>query len=58
VHASDEIGIHENTAANPLQAAGSSALAFSLVALFPMFSISISPEQYMPTTVRSLIFYP
>jgi len=34
VHASDEIGIYENTAANPLQAAGSSALAFSLGALF------------------------
>lgn len=41
-HARDEIGIHENTTANPLQAAGSSALAFSLGALFPMFSILIS----------------
>ncbi|WP_407307768.1 VIT family protein [Acinetobacter sp.] len=50
-HARDEIGIHENTAAHPLQAAGSSALAFSLGALFPMFSILISPEQYVATTV-------
>jgi VIT1/CCC1 family predicted Fe2+/Mn2+ transporter len=50
-HARDEIGIHENTAANPLQAAGSSALAFSLGALFPMFSILISPEPYISTVV-------
>ena len=50
-HARDEIGIHENTTANPLQAAGSSALAFSLGALFPMFSILISPDQYVATVV-------
>ena len=50
-HARDEIGIHENTAAKPLQAAGSSALAFSLGALFPMFSILLSPEQYIESVV-------
>ena len=50
-HARDEIGIHENTTANPLQAAGSSALAFSLGALFPMFSILISPDQHVATVV-------
>ncbi|CAB1213276.1 VIT1/CCC1 transporter family protein [Acinetobacter bouvetii] len=50
-HARDEIGIHENTAANPLQAAGSSALAFSIGALFPMVSILISPEQHVETVV-------
>ncbi|OAL81591.1 hypothetical protein AY606_02345 [Acinetobacter sp. SFB] len=50
-HARDEIGIHENTAAKPLQAAGSSALAFSLGALFPMFSILVSPERYVAMTV-------
>ncbi len=50
-HARDEIGIHENTAANPLQAAGSSALAFSVGALFPMFSILISPEHYVSSVV-------
>ena len=50
-HARDEIGIHENTAANPLQAAGSSALAFSLGALLPMLSIIFSPDAYIATTV-------
>ncbi|AXY57148.1 VIT family protein [Acinetobacter chinensis] len=50
-HARDEIGIHENTAANPVQAAGSSALAFSLGALFPMCSILLSPDQYISTVV-------
>lgn len=50
-HARDEIGIHENTAAKPLQAASSSALAFSLGALFPMFSILLSPEKYIEQTV-------
>ncbi|OTG91598.1 VIT1/CCC1 transporter family protein [Acinetobacter sp. ANC 3813] len=50
-HARDEIGIHENTSANPLQAAGSSAVAFSLGALFPMLSILLSPDQYVSQTV-------
>ena len=50
-HARDEIGIHENTSANPLQAAGSSALAFSLGALFPMFAILLSPEGFVGKTV-------
>ena len=50
-HARDEIGIHENTSANPLQAAGSSALAFSVGALFPMFAILLSPEGFVGKTV-------
>ncbi len=50
-HARDEIGIHENTSANPLQAAGSSALAFSVGALFPMLSILLSPDQYISVSV-------
>lgn len=50
-HARDEIGIHENTAAHPIQAATSSALAFSIGALFPMFSILISPDQYVTVVV-------
>lgn len=50
-HARDEIGIHENTAAKPLQAAGSSALAFSLGALFPMMAILLSAEQHVEKTV-------
>lgn len=37
-HAQNEICIHENTRANPLQVAGSSALAFSACALFSMIS--------------------
>ena len=50
-HARDEIGIHDNTAANPLQAAGSSALAFSLGALFPTIAILISPEIHITKVV-------
>lgn len=50
-HARDEIGIHDNTSANPLQAAGSSALAFSLGALFPTFSILLSPEHLVDKVV-------
>ncbi|ANF81589.1 hypothetical protein A3K93_04935 [Acinetobacter sp. NCu2D-2] len=50
-HARDEIGIHENTTANALQAAGSSALAFSIGALFPMLSILFSPEVWLKYSV-------
>nr|WP_174505454.1 VIT family protein [Acinetobacter sp. Marseille-Q1620] len=50
-HARDEIGINEMTAAKPIQAAGSSALSFSIGALCPMISILISPEQYLETIV-------
>lgn len=50
-HARDEIGIHENTAANPLQAAGASALAFSVGALLPMLAIILSPDHFVEHTV-------
>ena len=50
-HARDEIGINDNTSANPLQAAASSALAFSIGALFPMVSIVLSSEHYVAETV-------
>lgn len=40
-HARDEIGIHDITAAKPLQAACSSALSFSVGALCPMLAILI-----------------
>ena len=53
-HARDEIGIHESTSANPLQAAGSSALAFTLGALFPMFSILLSPEHLVEKVVMAV----
>ncbi|WP_409976768.1 hypothetical protein [Acinetobacter sp. C_3_1] len=45
-HAQNEICIHENTRANPLQIAGSSALAFSAWALFSIISILVISEQY------------
>jgi len=53
-HARDEIGIHENTAANPIQAALASAGSFSFGALFPMLAILLSPEIWVEKTV--LIF--
>ncbi|MFH3698954.1 VIT1/CCC1 transporter family protein, partial [Acinetobacter baumannii] len=42
-----EIGIHENTAANPVQAALSSAASFSFGAFFPMLAILLSPNQWI-----------
>ena len=53
-HAQNEICIHENTRANPLQVAGSSALAFSAWALFSMISILVSPEQYHSIGVMTM----
>ncbi|MEG0481871.1 MAG: VIT family protein [Acinetobacter sp.] len=50
-HARDEIGINEMTAAKPLQAAASSALSFSIGALFPTLAILISPEAYLEKIV-------
>lgn len=52
-HARDEIGINEMTSAQPLQAAGSSALAFSLGALCPMLAILFSPEQWIASIVMA-----
>jgi len=53
-HARDEIGIHENPAANPSQAALASAGSFSFGALFPMLAILLSPDIWIEKTV--LIF--
>ena len=50
-HARDEIGINEMTAAQPLQAAGSSALSFSLGALFPTLVILLSPAEMLQNIV-------
>ena len=50
-HARDEIGIMEHTTARPIQAAPSSALAFSLGALLPTFSILLSPAQWVESVV-------
>ncbi|WP_338558279.1 VIT1/CCC1 transporter family protein [Acinetobacter sp. KS-LM10] len=50
-HARDEIGINEMTAAQPILAAWSSALSFSLGAFFPLIAILLSSEQYLSLTV-------
>ncbi|WP_151838373.1 VIT1/CCC1 transporter family protein [Acinetobacter ursingii] len=50
-HARDEIGIIEQTAARPVQAALSSALSFSLGALCPMLAILFSPSAYTAQVV-------
>jgi VIT1/CCC1 family predicted Fe2+/Mn2+ transporter len=44
VHAREELGITEITAANPLQAALASAAAFSAGGAFPVLSILMLPE--------------
>ena len=46
-HARDEIGINDMTSAKPIQAALSSAVSFSLGAIFPMLAILVSPEKYL-----------
>lgn len=46
-HARDEIGILAQTAAQPFTAAFSSALAFTVGALFPLVSILIIPENFL-----------
>lgn len=50
-HARDEIGINEMTAAQPILAAWSSALSFSLGAFFPLIAILLSSEQHLSLTV-------
>lgn len=46
-HARDEIGIMEQTQAQPVQAAMSSALSFSVGALCPLLTILCLPEAYL-----------
>lgn len=50
-HARDEIGILEQTAARPVQAALSSALSFSIGAFCPMLAILVSPEHSVSLNV-------
>lgn len=50
-HARDEIGIHENTTAQPIQAALSSAASFACGAVLPMIAILLSPYSYTMYTV-------
>lgn len=42
-HARDELGIHEITSANPVQAALTSALTFSVGAVLPLLAALVSP---------------
>lgn len=46
-HARDEIGIVEQTLAQPLQAACSSALSFAVGALCPLLAIWVVPETWL-----------
>lgn len=50
-HARDEIGINDMTAAKPILAAWSSALSFSLGAVFPLIAILCSSTEYVVIAV-------
>lgn len=57
-HARDELGISEVTTARPIQAALTSAAAFSVGAAMPLAMVLISPAAWLATTVSvaSLLF--
>lgn len=57
-HARDELGISEVTAARPIQAALSSAAAFSVGAVMPLAMALVSPAAWLAATVSvaSLLF--
>ena len=57
-HARDELGISEITTARPIQAALTSALAFSTGAAFPILMVVVSPRSMLVLTVSiaSLVF--
>ena len=57
-HTRDELGISEMVSAKPLQAAGASALAFTIGAGLPLSSALLSPEKYLVSVVgaTSLLF--
>jgi len=46
-HARDELGISEVTTARPVQAAWTSALSFSLGAIFPIIVVLIAPAPFL-----------
>ncbi len=50
-HARDEIGINDMTSANPMLAAWSSALSFSLGAFFPLMAILFSSSENVMLSV-------
>lgn len=57
-HARDELGLHDNNQAQPLQAALTSALAFSSGALLPIITAWLSPHTQAQTwlTISTLPF--
>jgi VIT1/CCC1 family predicted Fe2+/Mn2+ transporter len=52
-HARDELGMSEQVAARPLQAASASAAAFAAGAALPILTIALSPERQMVIAVAS-----
>jgi VIT1/CCC1 family predicted Fe2+/Mn2+ transporter len=50
-HARDELGISQITTARPIQAAITSALAFSVGAAMPLLAVVVSPAPYVVTSV-------
>lgn len=50
-HAHDELGISNLTKARPLQAAGASALTFTIGAILPLLMALVSPLNMITTTV-------
>jgi VIT1/CCC1 family predicted Fe2+/Mn2+ transporter len=57
-HARDELGILDNSRANPIQAALSSAVTFSLGAALPLATAFLAPQEYLIHWVAacSLVF--
>ncbi len=57
-HAREELGISEHTAANPIQAALTSALTFSVGAALPLATVILVPVAWLITavTIASLLF--
>lgn len=58
VHAREELGISEVTAANPIQAALTSAAMFAAGAVLPLVTAMIAPARYLSLSVgiASLVF--
>lgn len=56
-HARDEIGINDITSAKPIQAALSSAMAFSIGAFFPLISIWLSPVEHLQIAVSLVCLF-
>ena len=58
VHAREELGINEITAANPVQAALTSAATFAAGAALPLVTAMIAPQKYMVwiVSIASLVF--